>query len=312
MTQELPYRIAAIATKTLINNSHTKVWPRNSFVTKKIVAAMSDLDLTIIITKIGQEKVVTRKYKFLKIIFPFLGEMNIYDKKPVLNFIELANSYELDRDPHLLEEFSFHKKATPYEKIVFFCKILESDQENLKSIPEYRRKKWEKHLRDLNINSAVGFDHLKDALSKLCHDQGIDSTSFLDDFFMENRTEKINCDNFYRNCKDKRSYILLYPFRWIGSSLTCESFYHDIELLKDFSNNELKLLEAQISWEIWGLFSQYLHNIQNATLHTHLENIKQVMESNDYLRKTLVYKKLNEFRVLHENWLIHHLENGRP
>lgn len=311
--QELPYTIALHSCSTLIKSKQVSIWARNSYIFKNLVAAKSDLDLTIIVKRIGQERVIIQKYNFLKKIFPFLGEINLYLKDEIENYISLANHYEISRDPKLKSYTKKNDRESDIEKIVFLCKLIESDQENLKNIPRYRHKKWNHHLNSLKLKSDISLVGLTDLLQELLKKNNIQfSEEFVECYYKENRNDKNSCDNFYRECPCIRSYILLYPFRWIGSSLTCESFDHDIELLKDFSKEELKLLEGQISWEIWGLFSQYLHNLQRATLHTHLENIKQVMDSNEYLRSTNAYIKLNELRSLHENWLIHDLESDMP
>ncbi|CBW27897.1 hypothetical protein BMS_3140 [Halobacteriovorax marinus SJ] len=309
--QELPYSLCWIVTKTYLKNNQVELWPRNSYVSKRIVAALSDLDLTIIVSKGGLEEKVIRKYNHLKIIFPFLGEINMYPAKEVQDFIPIANKYELERDPRLCKDYGISKEENIYEKIVFLCKLIESDQENLKNNPLYRKKKWEKHLTDLGLSSEIDFESLIQLLNSQCSEIGIDASNFLNHYYQENRTQKTSCDNFYRECKNIKEYILLYPFRWIGSSLTCESFFHDIELIKSFTKHELSLLEAQLNWEIWGLFSQYLHNLHKATLHTHLENIRQVMDTNEALQNSSVYNKLNELRALHENSLLQYLENDR-
>jgi hypothetical protein len=311
--QIIPYAIAKYVVINLLTTSKTKVWVRNSYVFNNLVCALSDLDFTIITSDINDADKAVKKFRLLKKIFPFLGEINLYNKNELNEFSPIANSYEIARDPELqsilgLKETNYSK----YQKIVFLCKTLESDQENLKSIPHLRVKKWTHHLNKLNENSEITLDSLKELLSKLALELKIDGNKFLDQYYKLNRTEKVNCDNFYRENEDKKSYILLYPFRWIGSSLTCDSFFHDIEEIKNFSNEQLLLLEAQIEWEIWGLYSQYIHNLRQATLHTHLENIKQMMDTSVYLKETKSYALLNKLRSLHENLLLHYPRNDRP
>ena len=311
--QKLPYDIAKNIVSLTLSNSTTQIWPRNSYVFNNIVCALSDLDFTIVIEDISEADIPVRKYKRLKKIFPFLGEINLYFKKELNSFSTITNYYEISRDPRLKKTLPTPADSSNiYQEIVFLCKTIESDQKNLRNIPHHRVKKWTHHLKLINQKSEVSLEELLSLLAKRCNELEISPTEFLKDFYKLDRTIKKNCDDFYRENSDKKNYILLYPFRWIGSSLTCDSFFHDIEELKTFTDEQLKLLEAQIEWEIWGLYSQYIHNLRQATLHTHLENIKQMMQTSIYLQESSVYDLLNKLISLHENLLLHYPRIDRP
>lgn len=309
--QIIPYVVAKYCVISLLSSKDIRIWVRNSYVFKNIVCALSDLDFTVVVKEVESADKTITNYNRLKKIFPFLGEINLYLERELVNFSPIVNSFEIRRDPKLQEYIEMKNPSNDqFEEIVFLCKTIESDQQNLLTIPKYRVKKWSHHLDLTNNQSEVSLDGLISLLTEKCRVLGLDSDKFLSHFYEKNRTVKKDCDDFYRENRDKKSYILLYPFRWIGSSLTCDSFFHDIEEIKNFSEDQLKLLEAQIKWEVWGLYSQHIHNLRQATLHTHLENIREMMESSDYLKNSKAYELLNELRALHENLLLHYPKSG--
>ncbi|OUR93623.1 hypothetical protein A9Q84_19330 [Halobacteriovorax marinus] len=310
--QTLPYFIAKVVVTTLIAKKDVKIWVRNSYVFNNIVCALSDLDFTIVVKEVVMGDKAVARYSLLKKVFPFLGEINLYLEDELKTFAPIVNSFELKRDPSLMEYLGNQVvSSTKYEELVFLCKTVESDQENLLSIPEYRVKKWQHHFELTGNQCDVSLSSLLNLLKEKSQSLGFDSDKFIEHYYTKNRTIKKDCDDFYRENLDKQSYILLYPFRWIGSSLTCDSFIHDIEEIKSFSEDQLKLLEAQVQWEVWGLYSQHIHNLRQATLHTHLENIREMMEVSEYLRNSKAYELLNKLRALHENLLIHYPKSGK-
>ncbi len=260
-----------------------KIWPRNSYILGSLICTLSDLDLTFFATQKVEIYSKLWRYRLLKMFMPFLGEINFYHCDKVSKFLPYANSLEVGRDPILMERLNYSStQDSSYEKIVFFLKVLESDRRNLKKIPAYRERKWKLHLEKLGweMPKKLSLDTLTSLLNKKLQEQNLLGKVFLKTFFSLPSKEKIDLNRVYEECSRQgliKDYILYYPFYWIGSSFYHDSFDHDLELLKDLSESEARLLAEQVRWELWGLFTQLEVTPDKATLLMHLENIKRLV-----------------------------------
>jgi len=260
-----------------------KIWPRNSYILGTLICTLSDLDLTFYATEKVEIYSKLWRYRLLKIFMPFLGEINFYHKDKVSKFLSYANSLELGRDPSLMKCLDYRtNQDSSYEKIVFFLKVLESDRRNLKKIPTYREKKWKLHLDKMGweMPKEISLDELLSLLHRKLQEQNLSGKVFLKTFFSLPSRKKDDLNRIYEECSRQgliKDYILYYPFYWIGSAFYHDSFEHDLELLKNLSEPEARLLAEQVRWELWGLFTQLEVTPDKATLLMHLENIKRLV-----------------------------------
>ena len=86
------------------SNKDQKIWARNSYYFRSHVPGLSDIDITVLSQDIPDEFLVYRK--ILKIIFPWIGEVNWYPISIAQEMFVLANTVEMSRDPILVAKYS--------------------------------------------------------------------------------------------------------------------------------------------------------------------------------------------------------------
>ncbi|MCK5073158.1 MAG: hypothetical protein KAQ98_06995 [Bacteriovoracaceae bacterium] len=303
--QTIPYHIGLIAVKIFYWRFPVNIWSRNSLRLKNIVCALSDLDLTFYFHGDFNPFKVVKRYSKLKKIIPFLGEINLYSYTDATDFIPFINRYEFLRDPHLLNLHSTKlRQKDIYQKIVFLCKNLEADQNNLRTIPDYRIKKWNHHLSLLNIKfpHPLSFDNLIEVLITELNSIEIDAGNFIRNLFsVDSRIHK-NLEVPYGKIENKRNFILIYPFRWIGISYCHENLKHDLKSIGRLSTHESELLQEQIRWEIWGLYTQSKLDPRPTNLLIHLNLIRDLLEMVDLPEKDSLMSGINVLIKNRENF----------
>lgn len=289
--------------RTIYLDLPVHIWPRNSYVLNTLKCALSDLDLTFYAYRPCNIYSQLWRYKFLKFFLPFLGEINFYQEEKLKKFLPYANYFELKRDPKLLEKVGEQPTdRSDYEKLVFFLKLLESDRKNLVKIPKYRENKWNLHFNHLNWElPPVNMDEMKRFLAQKLTEKEIKSKVFLKIFFDLDSKTKTGLNSIYEECSRQgviKEYMLSYPFYWIGSAFYHDSFEHDLELLKNLTENESRLLLEQVRWELWGLFTQLEVTPDKPNLLMHLDNIRKLI--GNIAHTDLLKESLNSVDALSE------------
>lgn len=159
---------------------------------------------------------------------------------------ELAPKLELQRDP-LLQKWIKKNLTLPCveEKYIFFAKMYSADRHNLEQKFHRRRKKWKKHL------DAVGISIESELLSK----------DHLDDLAHQHFPKVASCDEF----------LIELP-KWLE-----QQSYQKNWLSADFQwpkVENIKLLEAALSWELWGAYHQFVLTVDELAWFTHVENCR--------------------------------------
>lgn len=130
------------------------VWPRHSFLTEAFTPGVSDLDLSVYAADPKQMSSFLRFYSFQKKIFPFLGEIFIYD--PInISLIKSyqLNGFELERDRIFLSMFHITESDMSFSKssaAVFLFQTLLNDFHKIEQNSHSRLKKWKHHFEEIN------------------------------------------------------------------------------------------------------------------------------------------------------------------
>jgi len=278
----LPYHFCFYLAKFALKGPEVKIWARNSYALKRLSPGQSDIDLTFIFLKnTSAEKIKStlNKLKKLRFFFPILGEVNSYKENEILSFLPFLNFFEVERDQKLKHFFKKKSsKSTFEEAIVYMLRMLKADQKNLLNAPQKREKKWRYHCEQVNIPYATY--PLESIITHLLSRSTlILSHKILIVFFKIDETHEKEVDTFYSHLdiKEKCTFILLFPLRWIVVTLRNHEFENDMSLVKDFTTSERQLLFCNISWEIWGIYSQYHDLALTHDLVAHLENIEKIL-----------------------------------
>ena len=265
------------------------VWPRNSFLTFAFRPLKSDLDLTVWLEAQPSSKTIAQLrwlLKINKVLFPILGESNVYIR-PFAGFMAgLVNRYELARDPELermLKEDLTKKAASSKalkrvttkraEKCVFLLRMLEADLQNLRTAPKRRKQKWRMHLTSVGVKSdknssiVAGENPIRKILETAFH------------FFEDSEFEKRATDmvESYLQARSEGvpdhkvtvtpELLAIFPQRFCF-----------LEVSKKLSGQALKeIFMAQVAWEIWGIMGQFPLLRQPKAVLVHLTSLKKCL-----------------------------------
>lgn len=151
----LPYLLALGVCRIVFKKVHGPnflgLWARNSFVLGYFVPFKSDLDLTLHLSTSPDSTAIRRHnmtYHILKLLFPFLGEINTVADESLSDSVQFLNHFELMRDPRLHSLISARTPvpiASRSAAVCFLLRMLESDYRNLTHRPQSRLKKWTHH-----------------------------------------------------------------------------------------------------------------------------------------------------------------------
>lgn len=279
------------------------LWPRNSFYFKNLVVGRSDLDLTIFFFRSSDPKKlkwILLRYKMIKKICPWLGEINLYQKEEFLELGTVFNRREIERDPLLALYLPRIQRQVPdtIDDKVFVLRMLENDH-LLKTCFPKRRKKWAKHLTDLGIAQAFNSDDLElsDLLNLLASAFSLDK-ALLFAIVVDKKT-------FYDLYNDHRYCSLLmkyFPHQWMSFAIQYWDFEKDLHRFSDLDEKDSLLVLGQIEWEVMGLLSQYRFASDKKHLIWHLDQMNQIvtkLKTSNLNNTTEKIKKLQSFCM---NW----------
>jgi hypothetical protein len=270
----IPYAVTLRALEGYFRTTigRVEVWPRHSYVSGALVPFLSDLDVTLWLEhRPGAASVPAfrRSLKHATKLFPLLGEANIYvaDEQELLRF---GNVFELERDPILLER----THSSPIEiadwaqASVFVLRQIDADYANLAHNPASRERKWRTHFELLSsrLPEAAEAPVTIEGLFALAARLGApgDEAAFAAEAarFIAiphgDRTESQPVSDWWR---------ALFP-QW---------FCHKGFAYPPITGRALELFLAQLSWEIWGVWTQSLHNPLAPSFPNHLKRLQAVL-----------------------------------
>ncbi len=277
----LPYKVCYRSAQLLLSKRHVQIWTRNSYALNLLLPGISDIDFTFFFwteaTKKDIKETIQRAKKF-RLFFPLWGEINSYHQSEIPFFLSLLNPLEKERDPTLN---SFYPKAvTPSleERFVFMVRMLKADSKNLLLRPHLRERKWRYHSHQAQISYSTSPQ--ENVINELLIPLKLNlNVNILNDFLKIDESKEEVVNHFYLPLDEanRRSFILLFPMRWLVVSLRNNQFENDIKIIQNFQIKERQLLYKHLSWEVWGIFSQYPELALVYDLDCHLENIAKII-----------------------------------
>lgn len=231
-----------------------EIWFRNSFYFGYWKFLKSDIDITIVFEKSNKlfiEEVSYTHSVFRKFI-PVIGELIIYSEDLKIPLLECVNTYELGRDPVLIEKYELVKKPDHYEKIVFLHKFLVANWFK-KNIDQKRPGKTAYYAEQIGLPPQTPFMSLVDELGSLL---GLDQEEFKKQYIKHMELEE-----------DPQTIDF--------SPVIYALFYNKLCYLKmdgPLNLNEKNILEKTVLWELWGCYS-YQGSVELNNLKAHLNRL---------------------------------------
>lgn len=231
-----------------------KIFPRNSLILGYFSGTRSDIDLTLLYSS-KKFKRAQRISSFLTTFLPMVKEINAYRFEDIRELSINMNSLERLRDPKLCEYIG-EMKITSEDSIVFLSRMILSDYENLSKDPSRRREKWKHHLKlcGLSLESNPSIDALCTTLHSLVPPYLQHEVSFRK-VLSAHEIPIENWDFF----KDPNLLELLIGDFSTGLRLIANKNINWKEVISDSDLGWWRgVLESQLRWEIWGVYTQHL------------------------------------------------------
>jgi predicted nucleotidyltransferase len=230
------------------------IWYRNSFCFDYWKFLRSDIDITIVLEKSKRDliKEISYTHSVFRKFLPIIGELLIYSEDLKLSLLECVNTYELERDPFLMEQYVLVKRPDHYEKIVFLHKFLVANWSK-KNIDQKRPEKIAYYMDQINLSPPRAFIDLVDDLAILL---GLDQVEFKKQYIKQMEREND-------------------PQEIDFSAVIHALFYNKLCYLKmdgPLDINEKKILEKIVLWELWGCYS-YQGSAEFINLQDHLKRL---------------------------------------
>ncbi len=265
----LPYSMAELESQTKVQElfSLSTLWIRNSVCLGSFVFGVSDLDLTLLTDSEIDHARLKLFLKEQKKKWPFLGELNLYNRQHLEIISHFINHYEKERDPILSELIPDNSnKFKGVDKIIFLLRLLQSDKQLVTS-SEIRQKKWKQHLEQLGIHDRGLFNEEK--LQWILEQHFLDSPQLIE--ALRNFVQlKKNHDFKFFETELHPYFKVLYPHQDYWSDEV-----HNPIFIGQLSSLEKLILKRQIDWELWGLYTQrYWLTLEN--MKTHLERLMKL------------------------------------
>ncbi|MBX9766760.1 MAG: hypothetical protein K2X47_05765, partial [Bdellovibrionales bacterium] len=291
---KLPYEAALAALRITIRlelkERAPEIWPRHSFLSNSFVPFVSDLDLTFWFATKPDQGLFQRALRIFnrtKRVFPILGEINFYVASEAPNLFELANLYEIRRDPILWTRLGFDdRKADLNERIVFWLRCLDSDRKGLSSIPHFRQKKWAHYaeLAQIPLSPELSFTSaLKDGIATLVEFSDSERQTMLQNLlahFSRNPSDEEDVPTTY--CRDRWTF---FPHRYcLGNT--------PLPILEE---KRARIAYRQIAWEVWALWSQF-RNLAEGAYEKDLANY--ILKLRTFVDQVISPKLPSESKVL--------------
>lgn len=254
--QRLPYWSALLFLKL---TSSEALFPRNSFVTQTMTLGLSDLDLTAVYDAQPSALVLENLRSFhqrMKVLFPFLGELNTYSSQCISVFIDYVNPYEQQRDPYLV---TYSKKApSRAHGMVFLARLFEADKHQLAITPEWREKKWQTHFQ------SVGLDKREEnILSQFltCFEGLVGDPEELR-LYWDGRLKGAQGDGLLD--------LLFRPYEWEVMQM---------KTVHSLTEPQAQVLQESLHWELWGLLGQLHELYQRPEFVPHLQRLQNLAQA---------------------------------
>lgn len=194
---------------------------------------------------------LTEALHMSKRLFPFLGEAHFYSTEHLSWILPHINTYELKRDPQLLEWQGLSPLENNVERFVFLQRMFFSDAHTLKSQAKYRQQKWIHHLKLTGLNVPSGMIELNTVkailLGLVNHDPAISESLEL----WLNKHEAPGFDVYRENLGEGFKIIAPHKYLWFHNDVS-----NDEAFLKGLAPEFKSIIQRQIDWEIWGLYCQ--------------------------------------------------------
>lgn len=298
----LPYRIGHLIyllplwkLKVFLFLLGLSAWARNSVHFKEEVFGLSDIDITIYAQRrIAPWKIIVILFylKLLRIFFPFVGEVVILEGDEIGNYISLASQIELKRDPILLKHLDGGELGSDL-RTAFILKWIFNDYHRMDQGILKRKNKIDRFRKLLKLPGKSYFsaeDLLMDLLKDFISDEQKREQWFavLQRFLRAYRIEKKPINIWLEEHRDYEEVLALcYPQVWMGAAIHAQSFYDMLYHLKGLPAEDKNIFREQISWELWGLYSNHLFVPYSSELILHLDHLKEcvsvVLEDHDLL-----------------------------
>lgn len=248
-----PYSLCLFVTRYIFNCFYpgSQLWPRHSYQLGTFVFGLSDLDLSLILPGDLTQSDFSRVrwlLRLIKVLFPFLGEINLFDYRFHSQLVCTANPYEVARDPLLFDKFSFSKSDESVDKCVYILRNLMSDRLNLITRGKIREKKWRRHFFDIGEKPPTGFspEDFKVWFSRYVAIQNEEQNDWIKllEFLL---SPDFNSQTAFRSLSP-RLWRVVFPHCFLWGEVEGEHL-----LLTNF---EKRIMARQIEWEIWGISTQ--------------------------------------------------------
>lgn len=255
--QKLIYYSFYLFYKTIVKMSHPEIkdiWYRNSFYFGYWKFLRSDIDITIVFEKSKKQliKEISYTHSVFRRFFPVIGELLIFSENLKQPLLECVNTYELARDPFLVEKYVMVKKPDHYEKIIFLHKFLVSNWSK-KNIDQKRPEKIAYYMEQIELGPVKPFMNLVDDLAVLL---GVDQSEFKKHYIKQMEREE-------------SPQAIDFP------PVIYALFYNQLCYLKmdgPLNINERNILEKTVLWELWGCYS-YQGSAEFTNLQDHLKRL---------------------------------------
>ncbi|MCY4523424.1 MAG: hypothetical protein OXB84_01665 [Halobacteriovoraceae bacterium] len=292
-----PYLFSFHLAKTFLNSPHVDIWYRHSLYFNNITPGLSDIDTDLFFlnkTNFKLQKKTLKRFLILKKYIPLLSEVNIYEEDTVDFIRDCINPLELQRDPLLLKKINIPlKKPSMEEKLIFTIKMLYSDRKNLLLYPNLRKKKWNFHFKQLDINDNIKNLNLTKILNILDRHVFSHFPQIAIKEILEQYLKKDQIPSSFSSIDKKRSYFLLFPNQFYSHEFS-DSFLKEIFSKMDGHNQKIYI--EPIKWELWGLYTQYKIIGNKFPLIPHLKRLSKTI---DYLNNDYSFLK-NKFEYLEQ------------
>lgn len=247
----LPYAASLLFLKSKLGRLGCEVWARNSYLGESFQPFLSDLDITLFHTQAEWDQSLPKIRACLNQInskFPWIVDVNCYHSLDLHHFSPLANRYELKRDPQLLAQLPFGNSflSTDVERAIFLLRSLDGDLNNLVNCPELRIGKWKRHfeIAELILEGPPSVEKIIRAAVKVVGLAEKDSRTLIQ--FYQNQVIGRQID-----LPGKSEDVIHTLWRWLPQGLS-----HLPGPYSKLTGLSQELMEAQIAWEIWGLYSR--------------------------------------------------------
>lgn len=266
----LPYALTYSLTLWGTGLSRSSLWPRNSYYFGRIIMLVSDLDLTLFLSRghLLQERMRKRLLRLQKLL-PLLGELNVVHESMISKYAPFLPVLELKRDPILLRTAELNlSPPQEAEKFFFLSRMLWSDRKNLRVDPQLRKKKWTFHLESLQLDPRLfgEVSELGDFLQRLdsefeCSMGYLQQLPFQDKKKMESLRQELK--------------LVFFLSDWLGD-LYKQRKWEEEESWPVLGPELHHILRFSLSWEVWGVLTQFELHSNLREFYIHIVGLKKI------------------------------------